>query len=162
MKRTLVLAAVGVLASSGVALAGDPDVGCGWGTMAFRGQTGVAPRVLAATTNGSVLGNQTFGISSGTLGCKSSGAIQADARLNMYAGANIDRLASDMAQGQGESLETLATLLGVSDADKPALFALTKAHFGNLFPSEQVTAGEMLGTLSTLMATDAQLAKYTS
>jgi hypothetical protein len=161
MKRTIVLAAVGVLASGGVALAGDPDVGCGWGTMAFRGQTGVAPRVLAATTN-SFLGNQTFGISSGTLGCKRSGAIQADARLNMYAGSNIDRLASDMAQGQGESLDTLATLLGVSDADKPALFSLTKQHFGTLFPSEQVTAGELLGTLSDLMATDQQLAKYTS
>ncbi len=161
MKRTLALAAVGILATSGVALAGDPDVGCGWGTMAFRGQTGVAPKVLAATTN-SCLGNQTFGISSGTAGCKKSGAIQADARLNMYAGANIDKLASDMAQGQGESLDTLATLLGVTDADKPALFSLAKQNFGNLFPSEQVTAGDLLGTLSSLMATDQQLAKYVS
>jgi len=161
MKKTLVLAAVGILASSGVAMAGDPDVGCGWGTMAFKGQTGVAPKVLAATTNGST-GSQTFGISSGTAGCKRSGAIQADARLNMYAGANIDKLASDMAQGQGESLDTLATLLGVSDGDKPALFSLTKQNFGALFPSEQVTAGELLGTLSTLMATDQQLAKYVS
>jgi len=161
MKRTLVLAAVGILASGGVALAGDPDVGCGWGTMAFKGQTGVAPRVLAATTN-SFLGNQTFGISSGTLGCKRSGAIQADARLNMFAGANIDKLANDMAQGQGESLDTLATLLGVSDADKPALKTLAKNNFGTLFSSEQVTAGQLLGTLSSLMATDQQLAKYVS
>ncbi|MEO8605998.1 MAG: DUF3015 family protein [bacterium] len=161
MKRTFVLAAVGLLASGGVALAGDPDVGCGWGTQAFRGQTGAAPKILAATTN-VCFGNQTFGISSGTIGCKKSGAIQADARLNMYAGANIDKLASDMAQGQGESLQTLATLLGVSDADKPAFFTLTKSHFGSLFPSEQVTAGELLGSLSDLMATDQQLAKYVS
>jgi hypothetical protein len=117
--------------------------------------------VLAATTN-SFLGNQTFGISSGTLGCKRSGAIQADARLNMFAGANIDKLANDMAQGQGESLDTLATLLGVSDADKPALKTLAKNNFGTLFSSEQVTAGQLLGTLSSLMATDQQLAKYVS
>ncbi len=161
MKRILALAAFGILVSGSVALAQDPDVGCGWGTKAFRGQTGVAPKVLAATTN-SCFGNQTFGISSGTAGCKRSGAIQADARLNMYAGANIDKLASDMAQGQGESLDTLATLLGVKDADKPALFSLAKQNFGTLFPSEQVTAGELLGSLSGLMATDQQLAKYVS
>lgn len=161
MKRTLVLTVVGVLVSGGVALAQDPDVGCGWGTKAFRGQTGVAPKVLAATTNG-CFGNQTFGISSGTAGCKRSGAIQADARLNMFAGANIDKLANDMAQGEGESLATLATLLGVSDADKPAFFSLTKQNFGTLFPSEQVTAGELLGSLSTIMSTDQQLAKYVS
>jgi hypothetical protein len=161
MKRTLVLAAVGLLASGSMALAGDPDVGCGWGTMAFHGQTGVAPKVLAATTN-SCLGNQTFGISSGTIGCKKSGAIQADARLNMYAGANIDKLANDMAQGQGESLDALATLLGIKPADKPAFFALTKHNFGTLFPSEQVSAGQLLGSLSDLMETDQQLAKYVS
>jgi DUF3015 family protein len=161
MRKTLVVAAIGLLVSSGVALAGDPDVGCGWGTMAFKGSSGVAAKVLAATTN-SCLGNQTFGISSGTLGCTKGGVVKADAQLNMYAGANIDRLASDMAAGQGESLETLAHLMGVAPADRPVLFQLTKSHFGELFPSDQVTAGQMLTTLRGLMAEDAQLSQYVS
>ena len=160
MKRTLVMAAIGVMLSGGVALA-DPDVGCGWGTLAFKGQTGTAAKVLAATTNG-LLGNQTFGISSGTIGCKRGGTVTAEARLNMYASANIDQLASDMASGRGESLDTLAQLIGVTDADKPAFFALTKAHFGTLFPADQVTAGEMLTALKGLMAEDAQLSQYVS
>jgi hypothetical protein len=160
MKRTLVMAAIGVMASSGVALA-DPDVGCGWGTLAFKGQTGTAAKVLAATTNSS-LGNQTFGISSGTAGCKRGGTVTADARLDMYASANIDQLASDMAAGRGESLDTLAQLIGVTDADKPAFFALTKNNFGALFGGDQVTAGEMLGSLKGLMASDAQLSQYVS
>ena len=160
MKRTLVMAAIGVLASGGVALA-DPDVGCGWGTLAFKGQTGTAAKVLAATTN-STLGNQTFGISSGTAGCKRGGTVTAEARLNMYASANIDQLASDMASGQGESLDTLAALIGVNDADKPAFFALAKSNFGTLFPAGQVTAGEMLTALKGLMAEDAQLSQYVS
>lgn len=160
MKRTLVLAAIGVMLSGGVALA-DPDVGCGWGTLAFKGQTGVAPKVLAATTNSS-LGNQTFGISSGTAGCKQGGTVTAEARLQMYASANIDQLASDMASGRGETLETLAQLIGVADADKPAFYALAKHHFGTLFPSDQVTAGEMLTVLKGLMADDAQLSQYVS
>ena len=160
MKRTLVIAAIGVLASGGVALA-DPDAGCGWGTLAFKGQTGTAAKVLAATTN-SILGNQTFGISSGTAGCKRGGTVTAEARLNMYASANIDQLASEMAAGQGESLDTLAQLIGVTDADKPAFFALTQTHFGALFPGDQVTAGEMLTSLKGLMANDAQLSQYVS
>lgn len=161
MKRTLVMAAIGVLASSGAAMAGDPNVGCGWGTLAFKGQTGVAAQVLAATTNGS-FGNQTFGISSGTAGCKRGGTVTAEARIQMYAAANIDQLASDMAAGRGESLDTLAQLIGVSDADKPAFFALTKANFGALFASDQVTAGNLLGSLEGLMAADAQLSQYVS
>ncbi len=161
MKRTFVMAAVGVLATSGVALAGDPDVGCGWGTMAFRGQTGVAAKVLAATTNSS-LGNQTFGISSGTAGCKRGGTVTADARLTMYASANFDQLASDMAAGEGESLETLAHLLGVPVPDRSAFFTLTQANFATLFAGDEVTAGEMLGTLKRLMAADARLAPYAS
>ena len=159
MRKIIVMATIGVMISGGMAFAGDPDVGCGWGTMAFKGQKGVAAKVLAATTN-SILGNQTFGITSGTAGCNQGGTVMAAARLNMYAGANIDKLASDMAAGQGESLDTLAYLMGIDDADKPAFFQLTKSHFGQLFPSDAVTAGQMLTTLRGLFATEPQLAKY--
>jgi hypothetical protein len=159
MRKILVMATMSVMISSGIAFAGDTDVGCGWGTIAFKGQRGVAPKVLAATTNG-ILGNQTFGISSGTAGCNQGGTVTAAARLNMYAGANIDKLASDMAAGQGESLDTLAYLMGIHEADKPAFFQLTKSHFGQLFPSDAVTAGQMLTTLRGLLATEPQLAKY--
>jgi hypothetical protein len=161
MRKTLAVAAFGVLVSGSVALAADPDVGCGWGTLIFKGSSGVAAKVLAATTNG-FLGNQTFGISSGTLGCSKGGVVKAEVQVNMYAGANIDKLASDMAAGKGESLDTLAHLMGVSDADKPAFFHLAKAHFGALFPADQMTAGQMLTTLKGLMADDQQLAKYVS
>ncbi len=161
MRKVLVLAAFGVMVSGGAALAGDPDVGCGWGTLAFKGQSGVAAKVLAATTNG-ILGSQTFGISSGTAGCNQGGVVKAELRVQMYAGANIDKLASDMAAGQGESLDTLAHLMGIASADRIAFFRLTKTHLGELFPSDQVTAGEMLTTLKDLMAADQQLAKYVS
>lgn len=161
MRRALAIAAMGVLASGGVALAGDPDVGCGWGTKAFKGQSGMAPKLLAATVNGTFC-NQTFGISSGTAGCSQGGMVKAEFRLDMYAGSNIDQLARDMAMGSGESLETLAQLMGISDADKPAFFHLTKSNFGMLFPSDAVTAGQMLTTLKGLMASDDQLAKYVS
>jgi hypothetical protein len=161
MKTIFAVAVLAVTLSSGMALAGDPDVGCGWGTYMFNGSKGVGPKVMAATTNAS-LGNQSFGISSGTAGCTRGGVVKAEAQLNMYAGANIDQLASDMAAGQGEALDTLAYLLGVGAADQPAFFRLAKTNFGVLFPSEQATAGQMLSALMGLMAAYPQLAKYAS
>lgn len=151
MRMILAIAVLGVTVSGSVALAGDPDVGCGWGTSAFKGKKGVAPKVMAATTNG-CLGSQTFGISSGTAGCTQGGVVKAEAQLNMYAGANLDQLASDIAAGQGESLDTLAYLLGIADADQPAFFRLAQSNFGVLFPSDQATAGQVLSALNHLMA----------
>lgn len=138
----------------------DPDVGCGWGTQAFKGSRGKTSKILAATTNG-LFSNQTFGISSETAGCRGEGVIASAQRVNMYAGANIDNLQRDMALGHGESLATLAHLMGIQDADKPAFYSLTKAHFTDIFPSADVTAGQMLTNMSQLMASDPTLSKYT-
>ena len=160
MRRTLALAALGVLMSGGIARAGDPDIGCGWGSKAFKGQSGVVPKVMAATTNSSF--TQTFGISSGTAGCTQGGTVRAEVQVDMYAGANIDALASDMAAGGGESLDTLAQLLGIEGADRVVFCHLVKTNFGVLFPSDHVPAGEMLAVLKTLMASDDRLAKYVS
>jgi hypothetical protein len=137
----------------------DPDIGCGWGTQAFKGSRGKTSKILGATTNG-LFANQTFGISSNTAGCTGEGVISSAERLNMYAGANIDGLQRDIALGQGESLETLAHLMGIQDADKPAFYALARSHFSEIFPSADVTAGQMLMSMSQLMASDPILSKY--
>lgn len=50
------------------------STGCGLGSMAWRGQSGILPQVAAATTNGT-FGNQTFGITFGTSGCDPNGRI---------------------------------------------------------------------------------------
>src|SRR6185295_9286525 len=105
MKRQVLIVSFAVLASVGTAVA-DKDIGCGWGTMLWEGQEGVPQKVLGATTNGS-FGSQTFGISSQTAGCKRDGIIKVEAATRMFAAANVDHLARDMAMGQGESLDTL-------------------------------------------------------
>ena len=106
MKKIL---AIALLATTSSAFA-DNDVGCGLGTMVWAGQSGVAPKILAATTNGTS-GNQTFGITSGTLGCQADGVITSKARLSMFMGTNSERLARDMSVGQGEALNVLADLM---------------------------------------------------
>ena len=60
-KKAMLIGAMAALPVVGFA-AGENNVGCGLGTKLFDGDSGLAPQVLAATTNGT-LGNQTFGIS---------------------------------------------------------------------------------------------------
>jgi len=157
--RGLALASLLLFIPAGAALAGDPDIGCGPGTQIWVGNTGVMPKILGATTNGT-FGFQTFGISSGTLGCHQGGTVTADARLREFAAANLDRLARDMARGEGETLNTFAHLLGITEADRPTFNAFAKAHFAEIFAGDSVTEGEVLTSLTALMSRDATLAAY--
>ena len=155
MKKLL---AVILLASSSMTMA-DDDVGCGLGTILFEGKSGIAPKILAATTNG-IYGNQTFGITSGTLGCKSDGVISSRARLGMFMGTNSERLARDMSAGHGESLDVLANLMNIKSEDKAAFFQAAKLNFGKIFAPENQTAGQVLAALQQVMAKDTVLATY--
>lgn len=150
---------LGAVFVSGAALAQDPDIGCGPGTQIWKGKEGVGPKILGATTNGT-FGLQTFGISFGTLGCKTSGAIRADARVPMFAAANSESITRDMAAGDGESLQTLARLMGIDEADIPAFGQMTKTNFATIVAEDHVTVGDILATINHLMAQDPQLARY--
>lgn len=157
--KKIVLAAVIVVAATAGLAAADDDIGCGLGTKLWEGEKGLVPKVLGATTNGT-FGNQTFGITTGTLGCSQEGVITADARLRMFAGANLDNLARDMAQGRGETLDAFARLMNVQEADKAHFFQFTKAHFPELFADDDATAGEMIASLNRLLAQDPTLSVY--
>lgn len=133
------------------------DAGCGAGSMIFKGQSGPAPHILAATTNGS-FGNQTFGMTSGTLGCDTSKPVTSTA--STFMNNNIDRVAQDMSRGEGEMLSTLSVLMGVESSDRAAFNKLAKDHFAALYPNETVTGDDVLAGLVELMKQDAQLAKY--
>ena len=159
MKNKLIIAAILTLSPIGVVLAASNNVGCGVGSIIFKGQSGVAPQVLAATTNGT-FGNQTFGISSGTLGCDRDGVVDTPVKVSMFIDTNLDKLARDMAVGKGETLESLASLIGVQDADKAAFFAATKSHLAEIIPSANANTQEVIDGLNHVLASDSELARY--
>lgn len=158
MKKALLGTATLALLFAGQALAKD-STGCGFGTMIFDGKSGMAPQVLAVTTNGT-LGSQTFGISSGTLGCDTNGVISASASL--FVRDNMEALAQNMAVGEGEALATLAELLAIDNADRAHFYAVTKAQFATLYTSADLTAEELLQNLHTVLANDRVLSQYAS
>ena len=159
MKKKLIIAAVLTLSPIGVVMAAPNNVGCGVGSIIFKGQSGVAPQVLAVTTNGT-LGNQTFGISSGTLGCAQDGVVDTPAMVSMFINTNLDKLAHDMAVGKGETLESLASLIGMDDADKAAFYATTKAHFAEIVPSASTNTQDVIDALHHVLAANSELAQY--
>ncbi|RKZ79482.1 MAG: hypothetical protein DRR19_24915 [Candidatus Parabeggiatoa sp. nov. 1] len=135
------------------------NVGCGLGSMLFEGQSGLVPQVLAVTTNGT-FGNQTFGITSGTLGCSQHGVVSVPAKVAEFTGDNLDKLARDMAAGTGELLNSLAVLMEVDTQHKPAFFNATHTHFAQIFPTENVTAEDVLVNLNKVLTADPILKRY--
>lgn len=122
---------------SGQAMAID-STGCGFGSIAWRGQSGPAPQILAATTNAS-FGNQTFGISSGTMGCDPNGRITGGTQRIVfeYLQNNMEQYAFDAAKGEGETLETIAGMLNM---DKDTFAEKSQQNFAALFPNGDVDA----------------------
>jgi len=126
------------------------SAGCGLGSLIFGNQPGIV-QVIAATTNGTS-GNQTFGITSGTLNCGTGMISASHEKLDNFVSANMDRLAQDMASGEGESLSTLVELMGIAQADRPAAYAKLQSNFSNIFASEQVEAADVIDQVAITVA----------
>jgi hypothetical protein len=159
MKKLVLMMAVSMFACfqvAGAFAAANPDngPGCGLGKLAwadYEHQKDIGPQVMMATTNGT-FGSTTFGISSGTSGCTSSGKVMTEKEVTMFAEVNFESLAQEMAQGQGEHLTSLATLLGVPSEYQPTFFAMTQEKYTKLIQSGEASPVAMLAALHESMA----------
>lgn len=158
MKKTLVSAALAAFLLPLGAQA-DNGPGCGVGQMIFKGQSGLLPHTLAATTNGSTY-NQWFGLTSGTLECNPEAVVSNEFQREVFVAANMDSITQEMARGNGDHLTSLADLMGISASDRDGFFALTKAQFSALMDASDDGAKGMLVAIDSAMMTDAALAKY--
>lgn len=154
MKRTLWLAAAFALSAGAAEAAGHNDAGCGLGSMLFKEQKPVH-QILAATTNGT-LGNQTFGITTGTLGCTSGGLLKTSKEREVFISANFRAIERDLAAGKGEYAASLAALSGCRKAE---FSSFAKAKYEKLFPSAATTPAELSRNLDAEIASDPAMAK---
>lgn len=156
MKKTMIsIALLGFSASAMAEAPGGPN--CGWGNMLFDGQAGIAPHFLASTTNGTS-GNATFGMTTGSNGCSVDGKITYGGKSLL--GSIMGEFSEDVARGEGEALNAVAVMYGVEQQDRAAFAAAMHTNFQTLFPSENVTADEVMASMNEIMKADAQLAKY--
>ena len=171
MTKKLVLLQVAVALvcfSATTALAApNPDTGpgCGLGKVAWADylhQKDWGPQVLMSTTNNTILPWQGFGITTGTLGCTNSGKFWSDYKTTMFAEINFENLSQEMAQGQGEHLASLATVMGVPAEHQAEFFALTQEKYTTLIQSGEAAPAAMIKALNAAMASNPVLAQVSS
>jgi hypothetical protein len=152
MKRIILAAFVTLLFSSAAfAASGRANTGCGLGTVLWKGRAdgSIVSQSLQATTNG-FLGNQTFGITSGTLECGTPGNVVQNERLKEFVVANMDNLAKDIAVGRGESLNTFNELLQIPADQRSEFNAKLQSSFGSIFTHDQIAYAEVMTNVTTV------------
>lgn len=138
MKKFLSMIAVAaVMCAANGAYATDSTGGCGLGSMAWRGQSGIIPQSLAITTNSWF--SNTIGVTLGTSGCDPNGRVTGGTgRMTLaFLEDNLEQFAIDAASGEGETIETLAGILSV---DSEKLGKDLQTNFAYIFPNENADA----------------------
>jgi hypothetical protein len=146
-----VVCLLAVLTVVGSVFAGQAqnNCGCGLGTLLWgnKADGSILSQTMQVTTN-QFLGTQTFGITSGTLGCEQPENIGADDRTFAYVRDNMDGLARDVAVGRGEYLDSLAELLAVPVPRRATFAAQLQADFTRIFVTGEETAAVVLARIT--------------
>ena len=155
-----------VMGMSGMALGAHDNTGpgCGLGQLAWadhQNKENIAPQVMMATTNGT-FGAQTFGISSGTSGCTNDGKVWASEKVNVFTALNFDNLSQEMAQGQGEHLTSLATLMGIPEENHQEFFAMTQENYTTLVQAGETSPKAVVKAIHNAMSGHVVLAQATT
>ena len=149
----------GVVLAAGVT---DNGPGCGLGKVMWEGSTNansIGGELLISTTNNTILPWQAFGITTGNFGCKNNGKFWAEQKVNMFATVNFENLSQEMAQGQGEHLASLATLMGVPAEQQAEFFAVTQDRYNVLVKAGESSPVAMIKAINDAIATHPVLAQ---
>lgn len=109
----------------------------------------LAVAVFLLASSACTTDNTTDTISSTTPGLwyTGDGLVKSEYKAIAFTTLNFENLKDEMAQGRGEYLASLGTLLGVPEDQQAEFFALTREKYPILFVSERTTPGEMLAVL---------------
>lgn len=159
--RKLIVSACCVMALVGAqsAFAGEKGAGCGIGKVVMEGKSGVGANLVASILN-DILIPRTFFMTTGVLGCDTTQTVQNDQQTESFVAMNMDSLAVDMAQGQGEHLAALASMIGINGEDEAAFYGVARDQYGSVFGAEELSSTQLLDSLHTAMLADPSLAKY--
>lgn len=119
--------------------------------MVIGDQDGLLSQGTAGVING-CFGNQTFGITFGTLGCERATDLgKRNEKLDIFIAENMDNLAVDIASGQGETLGAMAELIEVSGEKRTKLFAALQNNFEKIYPSADVSHADVTEKIITIV-----------
>jgi len=133
MRRLLISCVIFMMGSMAYADFVGP-AGCGLGNLLMGGKK---MQTLASTTNATFY-SQFFGITSGTSGCKDSSS---SAELENFLDVNQYALATEASKGEGESIQTLAEILGCSSSAN--LAKVLKQGYSSIFHAPSLSVKEI-------------------
>jgi opacity protein-like surface antigen len=139
MKKLFVSAVAVLFLCTSSAVFAD-NIGAGLGKELLKGSKGKALELVGTFLN-NICYNGTFAITTGTLGYKEGRAIGANEDVRNFVAQNMDGLATDIARGEGEYLDTLASLVQVED--KALFSSKMKENFKNIYTSYGVSAEQV-------------------
>lgn len=141
----------------------DNGPGCGLGKVAWEGSNAdakaIVPQLLMSTTNNTILPWQAFGITSGNFGCTNNGKLWAEKKTSIFANINFDNLSQEMAQGRGEHLTSLATLMGMPAEKHKEFFSLAQQKYATLVQNGEASPVAIIKALNDSIAKHPILAK---
>lgn len=125
--------------------------GCGLGSMLIGNKPGIV-QIFASTTN-SILGTQTFGITTGTSNCGTDGG--AIATTKNFVETNRAVVAKDIARGRGETIATLTALAGCRDTR--SVGSSLQKNFGRIFPDPAIADRDVARNVVSVLKSDGAL-----
>lgn len=148
--KTILLLSATTLFTTAFAGTVRENCGCGLGSMALGDETGLVSHVVGATLNG-ISGNQTFGVSSGTLDCDQASNMVSIREVETFVADNMDHIATEAAMGEGAYLTALADLLKVQDDQRSAFYASLQLNFDTIFTGADSSAAQVTKSITQLI-----------
>lgn len=126
------------------------NTGCGFGSMALGEETGLLSHLAATFLNG-ISGNQTFGISSGTLNCDQATQLVSTREVEIFVADNLDHIAREAAVGEGAYLNALADLLEIDQAERTTFYTSLQLNFDKIFTGPEATANDVTRSIVSMI-----------
>ena len=141
----------------------DTGPGCGLGNVAWEGQDidnrAIGPQLLISTTNNPIFPLQAFSITSGNFGCQNNRKVWAHEKSTMFSNINFDTISQELAQGGGEHLGSLATLMEVPTERREIFFKETQATYIKHLKAGESPKTSVIAALNDSIRTQPQLAE---
>jgi hypothetical protein len=85
------------------------------------------------------------------------GLVKDEFKVDAFTALNFENVKQDMAQGQGEYLTSLGSLLGVPEDRQATFFQLTREKYPQLVPTDKTTPAELVAALHSELTSDPRL-----
>ena len=141
------------------ALAADGSSGCGPGWYAFK-ENSLVSSALRGTTNGILFPVVTIGMTVGTSNCTQHKIVKNEKRSLHFVTMNYYELKSDMAKGDGQYINALASTLGCDASVSTEMSRKLQGQFSKIYDQEQVDAERTLLNVYKAVIQDSSLARH--